>query len=108
MSKEQMRACPLCRKTAYLVIPSKIYIPSGTTKSYLIEEYKEVLSEIPCRHFNYGKGECPFLNSCFYAHYTPDGKKFDYSIKAKYLNEDGEVVTEKEDEQCTLADLIGL
>jgi hypothetical protein len=67
-----------------------------------------VLEEIPCRHFNFGKGECPFLNSWFYAHYTKDGKKFDYSIKARYLNEDGEIVTEKETDHATLADLIGL
>ena len=81
MKKEFMRWCPLCRQLSYLVIPSSKYLPGGEAKQQLVEEYQEVLSEIPCRHFNYGKGECPFLNSCFYAHYTKDGKKFEYNIK---------------------------
>ena len=84
MRKEFMRCCPLWRKPSYLVIPSSKYLPGGEAKEQLVDEYKEVLADIPCRHFNYGKGEWPFLNSCFYAHYTKDGKKFEYDIKAKY------------------------
>jgi hypothetical protein len=108
MSKEAMRACPLWRKLSYLVIPSSKYLPGGEAKSYLFEEYKEVLSEIPCRHFNFGKGECPFLNSCFYGHYTEDGKKYDYSIQARYFNEDGDIWVEKDSDRPTLANLMGL
>lgn len=63
MSKQAMRACPLCRQMSYVVLPSNVYLPSGDAKDQLFEEYQSVLSEIPCRHFNYGKGECPFLNS---------------------------------------------
>lgn len=107
MSKHAMRMCPLCRKLSYLVIPSSRYLPGGPAKDQLFDEYKDTLAEIPCIHFNNGKGDCPFLNSCFYAHYK-DGKKFDYDIQARYLNEDGEIVVEKDSDQTTLASLIGL
>jgi hypothetical protein len=108
MSKESMRMCPLCRKLSYLVIPSSSYLPGGPSKEQLVDEYKWTLGQIPCRHFNFGDGECPFLNSCFYSHISKDGKIFDYDVKARYINEDGEIVVEKEAEHTTLASLIGL
>jgi E3 ubiquitin-protein ligase makorin len=44
----------------------------------LIEEYSEALKEIPCKHFNQGKGQCPFLNSCKYAHILKNGESYEY------------------------------
>lgn len=29
---------------------------------------------IPCRHFNFGEGTCPFGSSCFYAHTDRNGR----------------------------------
>ena len=31
------------------------------------------MKQIPCKHFNYGEGDCPFGASCFYQHVYPDG-----------------------------------
>lgn len=56
-----------------MVIPSFHVIKSGPEKDDLIEDYKEALKNIPCKHFNRGKGACPFMNSCNYAHIMPDG-----------------------------------
>ena len=28
----------------------------------------------PCKHFDQGRGECPFNEHCFYLHAYPDGK----------------------------------
>ncbi|KUF85958.1 hypothetical protein AM588_10001044 [Phytophthora nicotianae] len=42
-------------------------------KKVLIDVYRKNLSGIPCRHFDEGRGTCPFGTSCFYAHRYPDG-----------------------------------
>jgi hypothetical protein len=86
------------------VIPSSVMIVGGPEKDGLIEEYKETLAQIPCRHFNRGKGACPFMNSCFYAHFLPDGTKYLYPWKDHKLNEYGEW---EDDDESTLADQIG-
>ena len=51
----------------------------GDEKDELLEGYKDALGEIPCKLFNRGKGECPFKNSCFYAHIDKDGNHFEYA-----------------------------
>lgn len=71
--KHHFRTCPICRKNSYVVIPSAKMVKSGPEKDELVAEYKAVLKEIPCKHFNKGKGNCPFMNSCMYAHIMPDG-----------------------------------
>ena len=102
--KNHFRTCPICRRNSYLVIPSTKMIKSGPEKDELVEEYKDVVSEIPCRHFNKGKGACPFMNSCFYAHLLPDGSKYEYPWKNNRLNEYGEW---EDDTETTLAERIG-
>lgn len=37
-----------------------------------------MLGEIPCRLFNKGKGECPFKDSCMYAHFDKEGNDYYY------------------------------
>ena len=32
-------------------------------------------SKKPCKHFDQGRAECPFGDSCFYLHAYPDGRK---------------------------------
>ena len=79
-------------------------IKSGPEKDELIEEYKEVVKSIPCKHFNMGKGLCPFMNSCFYAHLLADGTPYVYAWKDNKLNEYGEW---EDDTETTLADRFG-
>jgi hypothetical protein len=38
-----------------------------------ISSYKRHLEAVPCRHFDEGRGTCPFGTSCFYKHAYPDG-----------------------------------
>ena len=83
-------------------------IKGGDQKDQLIEEYTEALYEIPCRHFNKGKGYCPFQNSCYYAHYLENGDYYEYPFKETYIDEDGILHEVLESEQETLADRIGL
>ena len=53
-------------------------VNSGPDKDALIEEYAASLAEIPCKHFNFGKGQCPFLNSCKYEHRLKNGDVYEY------------------------------
>ena len=105
-TKHHFRTCPICRQNSYLVIPSYYHYGYGRKKDELVEEYKETLASIPCKHFNKGKGQCPFLNSCLYAHKTKDGKDYEYEWKDDFkYDEHGEYV---EDIEPTLADRMGM
>ena len=77
---------------------------NGPEKDYLIEEYKTALKSIPCKHFNRGKGECPFMNSCLYAHLLPNGNAYEYPWRDIKLNDKGEW---EDDIEPTLAQRIG-
>ena len=108
VKKTHFRTCPICRSESYLVIPSAVMIKGGEQKDQLIEEYTDALYEIPCRHFNKGKGYCPFQNSCYYAHYLENGEYYEYPFKETYIDEDGVLHEVLESEQETLADRIGI
>ncbi len=86
------------------MIPSDHLVKSGPEKDDLIEEYKEVIKGIPCRWFNRGKEECPFRNSCNYAHILPDGTVYEYPWRDIKLNEQGEW---EDDYEPTLAERFG-
>jgi E3 ubiquitin-protein ligase makorin len=73
--KITIRACPLCRTVSHFVIPSQVWVDEEEEKKKLIDEYKSNLSKQHCKHFNRGKGTCPFGNSCFYKHVYEDGTK---------------------------------
>ena len=80
----------------------------GDLKDDLIQEYTDYIAEIPCMHFNKGKGYCPFQNSCFYAHYLENGEWYEYPFKSTYIDEDGEThEVGPEGEGQTLADRLG-
>jgi len=87
-----------------MVIPSQKLVKSGPEKDDLFEDYKEALSEIPCRLFNKGQGLCPFRNSCLYAHLSPDGTLYEYPWETKVMNDYGEW---EDDSDQTLAQRIG-
>ncbi|KAE8893731.1 hypothetical protein PF003_g22395 [Phytophthora fragariae] len=71
--KQTVRQCPVCRVETNFVIPSSRMVTKPERKKVLIDVYRKNLSAIPCRHFDEGRGTCPFGTSCFYAHRYPDG-----------------------------------
>ncbi|KAL4151534.1 hypothetical protein PRNP1_008476 [Phytophthora ramorum] len=71
--KQTVRQCPVCRVETKFIIPSSRMVTKPERKKFLIDVYRKNLSAIPCRHFDEGRGTCPFGTSCFYAHRYPDG-----------------------------------
>ena len=70
---EVARSCPVCRTPSHFVIPSS-FLVADERKHSLILGYQRKLRAIPCRHFAYGEGHCPFGTSCFYAHTDRSGR----------------------------------
>ncbi|KAE9621488.1 hypothetical protein Lal_00032589 [Lupinus albus] len=68
-----VRTCPVCRKLSYFVIPSDIWYSTNEEKQEIIDNYKANCRLIDCKHFNFGNGNCPFGNSCFYKHPVKPG-----------------------------------
>ncbi|KAK6933787.1 Zinc-finger CCCH domain [Dillenia turbinata] len=69
-----LRACPICRKLSYFVIPSVIWYSTKEEKQEIVDSYKAKLSSIDCKYFDFGNGSCPFGTSCFYKHQYRDGR----------------------------------
>ncbi|GMY22394.1 putative RING-type E3 ubiquitin transferase C3H69 isoform X3, partial [Fagus crenata] len=61
-----LRACPICRKLSYFVIPSVIWYSTKEEKQEIVDSYKAKLKSIDCKHFDLGNGNCPSGSSCFY------------------------------------------
>lgn len=98
-----LRACPICRKVSYYVIPSVIWYSSKEEKQEIVDTYKAKLSSIDCRHFNFGNGTCPFGTSCFYKHAYRDGRLEE--VVLRHLgSEDGNTVIAKD---IRLSDFFG-
>ena len=91
-----IRACPECRVNSDFVVPSKYWVEDKEDKDKLIEEYKNALSNKPCKYFKEGRGECPFAGACFYRHQYPDGRKADMPpprVRRTRQNQEGELET---------------
>eukprot|EP00698_Gefionella_okellyi_P025921 TRINITY_DN969_c0_g1_i1.p1 TRINITY_DN969_c0_g1~~TRINITY_DN969_c0_g1_i1.p1 ORF type:complete len:449 (-),score=20.44 TRINITY_DN969_c0_g1_i1:30-1376(-) len=87
-----MRSCPVCRKSSHFVIPSDRLILDPRQKTAVTEAYRLRLSSIPCKHYGYGEGKCPFGASCFYMHAHKDGTRADSAeITRRYVGDDGGV-----------------
>jgi E3 ubiquitin-protein ligase makorin len=43
-------------------------------KAALAQGYLRRLRTLPCKHFDFGAGTCPFGSSCFYAHVDKQGR----------------------------------
>ncbi|XP_068345026.1 putative RING-type E3 ubiquitin transferase C3H69 isoform X2 [Pyrus communis] len=86
-----LRACPICRKLSYFVIPSVIWYNSKEEKQEIVESYKARLRSIDCKHFDFGNGNCPFGTSCFYKHAYQDGRLEEVALR-HLGNEDGQTV----------------
>jgi E3 ubiquitin-protein ligase makorin len=91
LDKQVKRSCPLCRCSSHYVIPSSFVPPDDASKAEIIATYHERLTKIPCRHFNFGAGECPFGTSCFYEHRYRDGSLQQATAPRLKMTEDGEV-----------------
>jgi E3 ubiquitin-protein ligase makorin len=61
------RSCPECRAPSHFVVPSAVHFV-GPRKAALTAAYLARLRKIDCRHFDRGRGTCPFGGSCFYSH----------------------------------------
>ncbi|KAG7623541.1 Zinc finger RING-type [Arabidopsis thaliana x Arabidopsis arenosa] len=68
-----LRACPICRKLSYFVVPSVIWFSAPEEKKEIMDNYREKLRSIDCKHFSFGDGNCPFGTSCFYKHTVKPG-----------------------------------
>ncbi|WZZ80799.1 hypothetical protein YC2023_101371 [Brassica napus] len=68
-----LRACPICRKLSYFVVPSVIWFSDPDEKKEIMDNYRDKLRSIDCKHFNFGDGNCPFGTSCFYKHTVKPG-----------------------------------
>ncbi|KAK4787721.1 hypothetical protein SAY86_011554 [Trapa natans] len=89
-----LRACPICRKLSYFIIPSVIWYTTKEEKEEIVESYKAKLKSIDCKHFDFGNGSCPFGTSCFYKHAYRDGRMEE--VVLRHLSaEDGQTVIAK-------------
>jgi E3 ubiquitin-protein ligase makorin len=59
--------------TSYFVVPSDRYVMHPALKARAITAYQDGMGKKPCKHFDQGRGQCPFGASCFYAHLLQDG-----------------------------------
>lgn len=92
LPKATVRACPVCRKTSFVVIPCDRYITDAARKAAVAGEYTSHASRIRCRYFDGKNGDsCPFGSSCFYSHVMADGSSFVYTRPQLRLDADGGV-----------------
>ncbi|ONK68530.1 uncharacterized protein A4U43_C05F12900 [Asparagus officinalis] len=90
-----LRACPICRKLSYFVIPSVIWYSTQEEKQEIVNSYKDKLKSIDCKYFDFGNGTCPFGTSCFYKHAYRDGSL--EQVALRHLDaEDGNTVIAKD------------
>jgi E3 ubiquitin-protein ligase makorin len=73
VSPEVARSCPECRTLSHHVIPSTFIPANAERKAALAHGYLRRLRTLPCKHFDFGAGTCPFGSSCFYAHVDKQG-----------------------------------
>jgi len=105
-AKEVVRACPVCRQLTWFIVPSHRFVTDAKRKQQIIEEYKQRMAQIRCKHFDENElEECPFGSSCFYKHVRKDGSVDDKKkVKLRHLiNSDGETQIMK---QLTLSQFL--
>lgn len=75
-NNENSRSCPDCKEVTYFIVPSSTWIDDQIEKIKVIEQYKKHMSVIPCKYYDYGRGDCPFGTSCFYEHRVDSNERF--------------------------------
>jgi E3 ubiquitin-protein ligase makorin len=89
---EHGRTCPVCRVPSFFVAPSAVWPRDEDEKQALLGAYKARLGGVPCRHFDQGRGSCPFGSSCFFSHRLADGSEAASApLRRMYGAEEGEV-----------------
>jgi E3 ubiquitin-protein ligase makorin len=87
-----VRACPVCRAKADFVTPSATWPATAAAREAIIQSYKTALASIECRHWDRGRGACPFGTSCHYAHLDEAGNRVDRSAGLRFVGDaDGAV-----------------
>lgn len=76
--------------TSHFIIPSTYFPQTPEEREELFRTKKEHMAQIPCKHFDYGRGQCPFGSSCFFAHIYPDGSR-ERSTPRKAADDEGNV-----------------
>lgn len=66
---------------SHYVVPSEFWVSDPQAKSQLIEEYKSSINAKDCRHFDFGRGQCPFGSSCFYRHADEGGNVVEEKVR---------------------------
>jgi E3 ubiquitin-protein ligase makorin len=67
------RSCPICRTLSYFIIPCDRFVADAGRKAAVHTVYHSSQRAIPCKHYDLGRGVCPFGASCFYEHRGLDG-----------------------------------
>lgn len=80
-----VRACPICRTRADFVTPSATWPASEEARAAVISAYKAAVATIECRHWDRGRGTCPFGTSCHYAHLDEAGAPVDRSTGLRFV-----------------------
>ena len=88
---EVARSCPECRAPSHFVTPSLVHL-TGERKRRMVVSYLEGMRTIPCHHFNFGEGTCPFGSSCFYAHVDRTGRQVVIEARKAYGKDGGTVL----------------
>lgn len=78
---EQARRCPECQQLSHFIVPCSFFPQGNEERQEVFDERRKQLARIPCKHFDFGRGSCPFGTSCFYAHILPDGTREDGSLR---------------------------
>jgi E3 ubiquitin-protein ligase makorin len=73
--REAVRSCPVCRVESYVIVPSDSFETEREQKDLLLASYRGKLGRIPCKHFAFGDGTCPFGTRCMYAHVDRQGRE---------------------------------
>ncbi|KAG6831105.1 hypothetical protein H0H92_012782 [Tricholoma furcatifolium] len=80
-----IKKCPYCRSECRFIIPSSRFCKEGPEKERIIQNYKDSMKRVPCKHFVATKAKdprapmCPFGKDCFYQHLNDDGTPFIFS-----------------------------
>ncbi|KAG6919532.1 hypothetical protein DXG01_005122 [Tephrocybe rancida] len=80
-----IKKCPMCRAACRYIIPSSRFCKDGPEKSRIVQNYKDSMARVPCKHFTATKAKspkkpmCPFGKDCFYQHLNDDGTPYTFT-----------------------------
>ncbi|KAG5718722.1 putative E3 ubiquitin-protein ligase makorin-1 [Termitomyces sp. T112] len=84
-----IKKCPMCRAQCRYIIPSSHFVMDGPEKERIVQNYKDSMARVPCKHFMATKGKnpkkplCPYGADCFYQHLNDDGTAYTFPYGAE-------------------------